>query len=867
MVFRRVISQLSGSFPGSAFFTSWLLLAIVLAGVSQPLAAASQAAAKKPVADRVVEGERVTYRLRRGDTLFELFRRSGIGSQERSRWLQEIAKNLPTRKIRANSRVVFRRDPKTKALLTVQIEKSPGMLSTWDRLDDLIVYRGSKKTAAQKKAASDSSGNGPLKTLSPVHLSHVVRKGETFAGIVKPHGVFGAESQSWFLSLRRHHPKKALRPGDTLHLYFQYPPLANRAGNLRALQVGIAPDRFLTWNREHDEIVFEGTREVLKKQARETVQQDFRNNDGRTHQSVASSSSPADGTATKKDSPERPMLRAPSTGEPLASVQLVEHRLRSGDTLFEVLRSMELSGSEAKRWSIAVNRKYRTKRLRVGRKLVLYLATEAASTAAAGKRRLEALQIEIGQQHFLTWEREARNIAYRGKQKGPVRVSTVSSAVQKWLRDADKLPRRRHSAAPASVNTSAAQSNVQPLHRVTIKVLKGDTFGGLLRPLGVSGKESQLWYRALREHRATRVLRPGQKLYLHFLYPPDPKRGDNLRMLQVESNGGKTLSWHREGNDVFYGIREFVEVARGRKPSLSQYSFARLRQRNTLWEKAPPWDKSDTSDRDVEIKAVSGEISGSLYQTALRVGLHPQAVSQIVDIFGWDINFQTDLREGDLFRVLYRREFHPADSKHDHVQVLAVELVNRGRKHMAIYFENAAGQGNYYDPEGRSLSRSFLRYPLEFSRITSTVSQRRYHPILRVRRPHTGVDLAAPRGTPVRAVGGGVVTYAGWKGAYGRLIEIDHGGGMKTRYAHLRRFSRGIQAGAAVSKGQIIASVGCSGRCTGPHLHFEMWRNDEYINPLRVRFSPEDEIEPALLVIFENAKKSFLTKLSPSPHS
>jgi murein DD-endopeptidase MepM/ murein hydrolase activator NlpD len=175
--------------------------------------------------------------------------------------------------------------------------------------------------------------------------------------------------------------------------------------------------------------------------------------------------------------------------------------------------------------------------------------------------------------------------------------------------------------------------------------------------------------------------------------------------------------------------------------------------------------------------------------------------------------------------------------------------------------------GGYYDLDGRSLARNFLRFPLEFVDITSRFSELRFNPILKTHVPHTGIDFAAERGTPVRAVGDGIITLAGWNGGYGKAIDLQHDDRYMSRYAHLHNFADGIRNGVEVKKGQIIGYVGSTGRSTGPHLHFELYKDQQYVNPLSVDFPAEDTIEPALLRVFDNQKRVYLVELSAAPQT
>jgi murein DD-endopeptidase MepM/ murein hydrolase activator NlpD len=185
-----------------------------------------------------------------------------------------------------------------------------------------------------------------------------------------------------------------------------------------------------------------------------------------------------------------------------------------------------------------------------------------------------------------------------------------------------------------------------------------------------------------------------------------------------------------------------------------------------------------------------------------------------------------------------------------------------------MYFEKEKGKGDYYDLDGRTLARAFLRFPLEFASITSGFTDSRIHPILKIDVPHHGVDFAAKRGTPVRSVGEGKIVFAGWrKGGYGRLIEIEHDPAYSSRYAHLQSVAKGIRNGAAVHKGQIVGYVGSTGLSTGPHLHFEIYQDHKYVDPLNFESPAEDQIESALLKVFENRKQLFTAELAATPAS
>jgi murein DD-endopeptidase MepM/ murein hydrolase activator NlpD len=188
--------------------------------------------------------------------------------------------------------------------------------------------------------------------------------------------------------------------------------------------------------------------------------------------------------------------------------------------------------------------------------------------------------------------------------------------------------------------------------------------------------------------------------------------------------------------------------------------------------------------------------------------------------------------------------------------ILYAEYKGKMGNHEATRFQSPGGRIDYYDEKGKSLRKVFLRSALQYRRISSYFSRRRYHPILRKYLPHHGVDYSAPVGTPVSAIGDGVVTFAGWKGAYGKLVYLKHKAGYQSGYGHLSKFAKGIKKGARVKQGQLIAYVGNTGRSTGPHLHFEMKRYGNRVNPLRVRIPAADPVSKKNLPLFQKQRRN-----------
>jgi murein DD-endopeptidase MepM/ murein hydrolase activator NlpD len=360
----------------------------------------------------------------------------------------------------------------------------------------------------------------------------------------------------------------------------------------------------------------------------------------------------------------------------------------------------------------------------------------------------------------------------------------------------------------------------------------GETLATMLNRFFLLPSEKQVWLQAIKRNAGLQRMPAGKEVHFYLLRDSakDPRRSPaQLKALEVDYNDSSTLAWEKSANGILFQNRE--------KPF------------------------------DVDLKTVSGSVETTLVDNTSSAGVEPRLMSQLVDIFNWDIDVQKDIHKGDSFRILYEHRTRKGQDTRTALRIMAAEIISAGQKFTAIYFEKQKGQGNYYDLEGHSLGRSFLRFPLEFTSITSHLSAARFHPLLKVNLPHNGVDFAAQRGTPVRAVGDGVVTQAGWNGSYGKAIDIQHDGTFMTRYGHLEGFAEGIQNGSIVKKGQIIGFVGSTGRSTGPHLHFELYKDQRVIDPLSVDFPAEETIEPALQTVFDNKKETYLAELAALPNS
>ncbi|RPJ15610.1 MAG: peptidase M23 [Desulfobacteraceae bacterium] len=255
---------------------------------------------------------------------------------------------------------------------------------------------------------------------------------------------------------------------------------------------------------------------------------------------------------------------------------------------------------------------------------------------------------------------------------------------------------------------------------------------------------------------------------------------------------------------------------------------------------------------EVEYEKRTGKIGGivkdSLIASIGEGGERLSLALNISDIFAWDIDFTTDLRNGDTFKVIVEELYRDNEFK-KYGNIIAVEFTNNGKEYRAYRFEHK-GKAGYYDDEGNILRRAFLKAPLSFRRISSRFSRSRLHPILKRYRPHHGIDYAAPQGTPVSAVGDGTVTFSGYQEGYGKFVTIKHHNGYRTCYGHLSSIGKGITPGVKIDQGEVIGYVGSTGLATGPHLHYEMKLNDKPVNPLRISIPTGEPLPEAALAQF-----------------
>ena len=263
---------------------------------------------------------------------------------------------------------------------------------------------------------------------------------------------------------------------------------------------------------------------------------------------------------------------------------------------------------------------------------------------------------------------------------------------------------------------------------------------------------------------------------------------------------------------------------------------------------------------DIVERKIEGTISSSLYSDGLQAGLDETVLYKLARIFRWQIDFTRDLQKGDRFAVIVNEQ-HLDGQKVSNGPIQAAAFNVKEKSYQALLHVGPSGVGRYYTPSGESLESVFLRSPLRFSRVTSHFSNNRYHPVLKKWRAHKGVDYGAPRGEPVMATAAGKVVQIGTKGAYGRLVTLQHGKTYQTVYAHLSRVAKGLRKSTSVKQGQVIGFVGSSGLATGPHLHYEFRVNGQHRNPLTVKLPRSSSIARKEKNAFSHKAKLWTARL------
>ena len=333
---------------------------------------------------------------------------------------------------------------------------------------------------------------------------------------------------------------------------------------------------------------------------------------------------------------------------------------------------------------------------------------------------------------------------------------------------------------------------------------------------------------------------------------------EDIDVLMMTEATKKTFNLHKISTGHFYKL--FFDDQG--EPVKFEYDINR-RQFIVLTKDLNEWSvEVKAIDYRIREQVVQGVIKNSLYLSLVEECASTTLAVNLADIFAWDIDFSLDLREGDSFGILYEERW-----RDDHYvglgRILSARFINQGKTYDAVYYKTSDGHSDYFDASGYSLQKQFLKSPLQFKYISSYFSKNRLHPILKIRRPHLGIDYAAPRGTPVRAAADGRVVFKGRDGGMGKMIKIRHNRIYTTAYGHLARYAKRIKSGKTVKQGEIIGYVGSTGLSTGPHLHYSFYRYGKLVNPMRIKNPKARSVPPSDLPDFKAWSQKLLHQIEP----
>jgi len=409
------------------------------------------------------------------------------------------------------------------------------------------------------------------------------------------------------------------------------------------------------------------------------------------------------------------------------------------------------------------------------------------SSDVEAKRTTLSLDLESPAEQ-LTQDQDAADAAQATNEAVASPFAQIENTTDDAVQTAETKP------APA-----AAEEPKAPGHREVI-VSKGDTLSMLFEKVGLPSSSVHELLASDKQAKQFTQLKHGQKL--EFELGPD----------------GQLNNLHSKVSDL-----ETITLTKGPKG----YAFNRV-----------------TTKPVVRSAYVHGVINSSLSQSAARAGLSHSMTMDMANVFGYDIDFAQDIRQGDEFDVIYEQKVVNGKTVGTG-NILSARFTNRGKTYTAVRYTNKQGTSSYYTADGNSMRKAFIRTPVDFARISSRFSMGRKHPILNKIRAHKGVDYAAPRGTPIKAAGDGKVLLAGRRGGYGNTVIIQHGNTYRTLYGHMQGFAKGVQTGGNVKQGQIIGYIGTTGLSTGPHLHYEFQVNGVHVDPLGQKLPMADPIAKA----------------------
>ncbi|WP_257294279.1 peptidoglycan DD-metalloendopeptidase family protein [Endozoicomonas sp. YOMI1] len=345
------------------------------------------------------------------------------------------------------------------------------------------------------------------------------------------------------------------------------------------------------------------------------------------------------------------------------------------------------------------------------------------------------------------------------------------------------------------------------------------------------------------------------------------KSGDNLSVL-FNSQGLNASVVYQVANTPKYGetlasIRpgESLEFRINQEGTLTQLRYVKSRLESIFFNREDDGYQAElvTLSPEIHPTYASGTIESSLFLASQKAGLSQNLTMELAGIFGWDIDFVQDIRSGDSFNLLYEEKYLEGEKLGDG-DILVASFTNHGQTYTAIRYTDSNGDTDYYTPDGKSMKKAFLRTPVDFTRISSRFNPNRLHPVFKTKRPHRGVDYAAPMNTPIKAAGDGRVQFSGWQNGFGNVVFIQHPNNVVTVYAHANKLA-GLKKGQKVRQGQTIAYVGKTGWATGPHLHYEFRVNGVHRNPVTVKLPDAAPIAKSEMANFRKKSKLMIARL------
>lgn len=377
-------------------------------------------------------------------------------------------------------------------------------------------------------------------------------------------------------------------------------------------------------------------------------------------------------------------------------------------------------------------------------------------------------------------------------------ITPAAGSVSEVTKSMDRNREGAFSLASVMVEDPVEPEPLQLDREITIE--PGDVLSMVMEEQGVGLTETKNIIKVMKPHLDPRYIKAGQKIDLHFDEADDAQ---NLREMKIKIDQLKTLVVARADD----GFKAHV-------------------------------DKKEVTKR---LRGKEMQIEVSLSGSGAKAGIPSSVISEVIRIYSWNVDFQRDIRANDKLEVLY--ESHETEGGHvaKTGNVLYAKLTLSGREIPLYRFKMAGGRVDYFGPDGISIKRTLMKTPINGARVSSGFGMRR-HPVLGYNKMHKGLDFAAPTGTPIFAAGDGVVEKAGWFSSYGKYVRIRHNSKLKTAYAHMHKIRSAVKAGARVKQGQVIGTVGTTGRSTGPHLHYEVIKNGKKINPRSVDLPTGEEL-------------------------